>query len=175
MRDLPPGLIPDNILIAYEVHNWRNALQVLSAAYPHEWEDLLSVLGQWRFSPLSDDVRARSTVRRLGRFDRALNVRGWKKRRIMINVIVDEAQHESRTYVIDRLKARVGFEIELSSDGHPFVENLEKFSALFDLQVLDIGIIMTDVGQMRSVLQPLIAGTGGGCPVLVLGLTDRPM
>ncbi len=41
-------LIPNELLELYEFHEWRNAIAVLSAAYPEEWSDILSVLKNFR-------------------------------------------------------------------------------------------------------------------------------
>ena len=37
------GLIPEDIMSKYEVHEWRNAAAVLANACPKEWEDVLEV------------------------------------------------------------------------------------------------------------------------------------
>jgi hypothetical protein len=47
MRDVPPGLIPEEVQRKNEIHNWRNAVQVLAGSYPAEWEDILEVLGSF--------------------------------------------------------------------------------------------------------------------------------
>ena len=38
-------LIPKELFDLYEFHEWRNAIAVLSAAYPEEWADILSLWG----------------------------------------------------------------------------------------------------------------------------------
>jgi len=191
MRDLSPGLIPDEILHDYEVHNWRNAAQILAGAYPSEWEDILDVLGGFT-------LRKRDVIAAGGRksrisdwFDSAFKQRGWREREIVTKVTVDDAEREARTHAIDCVKSRVGLELEWNSKDQTFVRDLNNFRVLFDLHVLDVGVIVTradhlqnlfaslGVGakygasttHMSKLLPRLIAGGGGGCPVLVFGIT----
>ena len=191
MRPVAPGLIPDEILRTYEVHNWRNAAQVLAGSYPGEFEDILEVLGTFvlrrtdvvaaggRKSNISDGI------------DSAFEVLGWHEREVRTQVKVDQEVRESRTHKIDCLKSRVGLEIEWNSKDQTFVRDLNNFRVLFDLQVLDVGVIVTradhlqeifaDLGigtkygasttHMSKLLPRLVAGGGGGCPVLVFGIT----
>lgn len=191
MRDLPPGLLPDEILRTYEIHNWRNAAQVLSGAYPDEWEDVIDVLSRFVLHK-SDVVTAGGRKSRISEgLDSALKERGWNEREIVTKVSVDGAERETRTHAIDCVKSRVGLEIEWNSKDQTFVRDLNNFRVLFDLHVLDVGIIITradhlqdlfaslGVGgkygasttHMSKLLPRLIAGGGGGCPVLVFGIT----
>ena len=48
--------VPRQIKRFYEIHEWRNALAVLVAAHPKEWNDVLTVLGKFRL--LRSDVLA---------------------------------------------------------------------------------------------------------------------
>jgi hypothetical protein len=83
-------------------------------------------------------------------------------------------------------------EIEWNSKDQTFVRDLNNFRVLFDLQVLDVGVIVTrsdhlqgifaELGigakygasttHMSKLLPRLLAGGGGGCPVLVFGITQ---
>jgi hypothetical protein len=191
MRDLPPGLVPDEVLRAYEVHNWRNAAQVLAGAYPAEWEDVLEVLSRFVLRK-SDVVAAGGRKSNISdALDSALKQRGWHEREIVTNVSVDGVERETRTHAIDCVKSRVGLEIEWNSKDQTFVRDLNNFRVLFDLHVLDVGIIVTradhlqdlftslgigtkygaSTTHMSKLLPRLVAGGGGGCPILVFGIT----
>ncbi len=193
MRAIPPGLMPDDILRTYEVHNWRNAAQVLAGSYPGEFEDILDVLGHFvlRRSDVAAAGGRKSNVS--DGIDSAFEERGWREREVTTQVKVDEDVRESRTHKIDCLKSRVGLEIEWNSKDQTFVRDLNNFRVLFDLQVLDVGVIITradhlqdifnDLGigskygasttHMSKLLPRLVAGGGGGCPVLVFGITQN--
>jgi len=42
--------MPDEIKKLYEVHEWRNAITVLSGSYHEEWLDVLAVLSGFRLA-----------------------------------------------------------------------------------------------------------------------------
>lgn len=48
--------IPDEVGRLYEIHDWRNALAILTAAHAGEWGDILAVLSAFRL--LRNDVLA---------------------------------------------------------------------------------------------------------------------
>jgi hypothetical protein len=192
MRPMPPGLVPDEILQAYEVHNWRNAAQILAGSYPHEFEDILDVLGDFILRR-SDIVAAGGRKSNVSdRIDSAFEQRGWREREVSTQVRVDEDVRDSRTHKIDCLKSRVGLEIEWNSKDQTFVRDLNNFRVLFELQVLDVGVIVTRADHLQEIfaklgigpkygastthmsklLPRLVAGGGGGCPVLVFGITQ---
>lgn len=193
MRDVPPGLIPEEIRYKYEIHNWRNAVQVLAGSYPAEWEDILEVLGSFclRRSDIIVGGGRKSNIS--DALDSAFNARGWTEREVTLKVTVDGTDRDSRTHKIDCLKSRVGLEIEWNSKDQTFVRDLNNFRVLFDLQVLDVGLIVTrcdhlqelfgslEIGSkygastthMGKLLPRLVSGGGGGCPVLVFGITQH--
>ncbi len=193
MRDVPPGLIPDEILRTYEIHNWRNAAQILAGSYPAEWEEVLDVLDGFVLRR-SDVIAAGGRKSNISDgLDSAFEKRGWREREVTTQVKVDDDVRESRTHKIDCLKSRVGLEIEWNSKDQTFVRDLNNFRVLFELQTLDVGIIITradhlqdifdDLGigtkygasttHMSKLLPRLVAGGGGGCPVLVFGITQN--
>ena len=193
MRGIPEGLIPDNIAGGYEIHNWRNAAQVLVGSYPAEWEDILDVLG--RFSLRKSDVVAagggKSKISNA--IDAAFTKRGWKERQVSYKMSIDDDVRESSTHKIDCYRNRVGLEIEWNSKDQTYIRDLNTFRILFDMQILDVGIIVTradhlqeifesigsNIGakygpsttHMSKLLPRIAAGGGGGCPVLVFGIT----
>ena len=162
MRPVAPGLIPDEILRTYEVHNWRNAAQVLAGSYPGEFEDILEVLDAFvlrrtdvvaaggRKSNISDGI------------DSAFETLGWHEREVRTQVKVDQDVRESRTHKIDCLKSRVGLEIEWNSKDQTFVRDLNNFRVLFDLQVLDVGVIVTRADHLQEIFADLGIGTKYG-------------
>jgi hypothetical protein len=105
------------------------------------------------------------------------------------------AQPRSKiTHKIDCFKNRIGLEIEWNSKDQTYVRDLNTFRILFDMQICDVGIIVTrcdhlqeevfdplgaEIGKkygpstthIGKLLPRLRAGGGGGCPVLVFGIT----
>lgn len=188
-------LVPAPILEAYEVHEWRNAAGVLSTAHPNEWHDILDVLQAFEFK--------RSEVLRGGgrksviaeRIDEFLSSRGWKEKKFATKILVDEEERDSPTHKVDCFKGRVGLEIEWNNKDPFFDRDLNNFRLLFDLRVIDAGVIITRASRLQNIfkglgkkvadkygastthmdkLLPRIeGGGGGGCPILAFGITEK--
>ncbi|HLH74893.1 MAG TPA: BglII/BstYI family type II restriction endonuclease [Chloroflexota bacterium] len=184
------GAIPPSIASKYEIHDWRNAVHVLSGAHPAEWGDVLAVLdgfvlkkseviiGGGRKSKISDSL------------DSAFYARGWEEKEFKTTFHVDDEERSSRTHKIDCYKNLVGLELEWNSKDQTFVRDLNNFRVLFELQVLDAGVIVTRCDELQQIfdslgiggkygastthmaklLPRLSSGGGGGCPVLVFGI-----
>lgn len=193
MRDVPPGLIPEEFARLYEIHNWRNAVQILAGSYPAEWEDMLEILGAFRLRK-SDIVAAGGRKSNISEnIDSQFEKRDWKERDVTYKVSVDEVERESSTHKIDCYRNRVGLEIEWNSKDQTYVRDLNTFRILFDMQILDVGVIVTRADHLQEIFDELSigskygastthmgkllprihAGGGGGCPVLVLGITKE--
>jgi hypothetical protein len=191
MREVRPGgVVPDEITAKYEIHDWRNAVHVLSGAHPAEWADIIAVLGGFvlRKSDIMAGGGAKSNVS--GTIDKAFYDLGWREHEFKTTFRVDGNERSSRTHKIDCLRGLVGLEIEWNSKDQTFVRDLNNFRVLFDLQVLDVGIIVTRTDALQGVfnslgigakygastthisklLPRLSSGGGGGCPVLVFGI-----
>lgn len=192
MRDVPPGLIPDEFAALYEIHNWRNAVQILAGSYGPEWEDILDILGAFRLRK-SDVTAAGGRKSNISEnIDSEFAKRGWTERQVTYKMSIDEDVRESATHKIDCYRGRIGLEIEWNSKDQTFIRDLNTFRILFDMQILDVGIIVTrsdhlqdifaslgigskygaSTTHMSKLLPRLRAGGGGGCPVLVLGITQ---
>lgn len=187
-------LIPPDISEAYEVHEWRNAAGVLSTAHPDEWRDIIDVLRAFEFR--RSEVLAGGGGKSLiaARIDSFLERRGWKEKKFETRIRVDEAERDSPTHKVDCFKGRVGLEIEWNNKDPFFDRDLNNFRLLFDLRVIDAGVIVTrssnlqqlfkslgkKVGakygasttHMEKLLPRLEGGGGGGCPILAFGITD---
>lgn len=189
-------LIPADILESYQVEEWRNAAGVLRTACDVEWRDIQDMLREFRFqrSEILSGGGSKSTI--AGRIDGFLSARGWREKKFETSIVVDGVGRESPTHKVDCFKGRVGLEIEWNNKDPFFDRDLNNFRLLFDLQVIDVGVIVTratalheffksfgkDVGSkygastthMDKLLPRIEGGGGGGCPILVFGITrDR--
>lgn len=193
--------VPPDILDLYEVHEWRNGLAILSAARPEEWEDIVAVLREFRLrhTDIATPGGRKSLV--ADRLDGAFKARGWKEKRFDTRIVVDGTELVSPTHEVDVLKNRVALEVEWNNKDPFYDRDLNNFRLLFDLRVIDVGVIVTrctelhslfvEVGRerqsygsstthMEKLLPRLEGGGGGGCPVVVFGirraayLDDRP-
>jgi hypothetical protein len=186
-------LIPKHISDLYEVHEWRNACAILKEAHPTEWGDLLSVLAEFRLhqTEILDPGRNKSKIAR--RLDVPFYQRGWEEKRFETSIVVDGVVHESPTHKVDCFKDRVGIEVEWNNKDPFYDRDLNNFRLLFDLRTLDVGIVITRCDELQDIfvdlnkgpsygqstthmskLLPRIeGGSGGGCPIVVFGITTK--
>jgi hypothetical protein len=188
-------LVPQSLRDTYEVHEWRNAAGVLSTAHPGEWKDIIDALTDFRF--LQSDVLKgggrKSVIAQ--RIDDFLTARGWVEKQFATKIQVDDNERASPTHKVDCFKGCVGLEIEWNNKDPFFDRDLNNFRLLFDLRVIDVGVIVTRASPLQEVfkglgkkvadkygastthmdkLRPrLEGGGGGGCPILAFGITRK--
>jgi hypothetical protein len=189
-------LIPRHLLELYEFHEWRNALAILSAAYPGEWSDIISVLSDFRLlrSDIEKSVEGvkfgdrSKVVIRLD--DMALRPRGWVPREFATAIVVDDVRIDSPTHEVDCLKSKVALEVEWNNNTEFYDRDLNNFRRLFELQAIDVGVIITRCDELQTIFKQIgraksfgssttilsklkrkiDGGAGGGCPVLIVGM-----
>jgi hypothetical protein len=190
-------LIPQDLFEFYEFHEWRNAIAVLSGAFPGEWADILEVLAAFRI--------LRSDIGELGekgggkskvaiRMDRMFREREWRPQEFDTSIVVRTVEAtqtiKSPTHEVDSFKGRVALELEWNNKTEFYDRDLNNFRLLFDLRVADVGIIITRCDELQQVFnslgkggsygstttilsklkRKLDGGAGGGCPVLAIGM-----
>lgn len=186
-------LVPDDIQNTWEVHEWRNAAGVLRTAKPGEWDDVVGCLRSFRFKTEEVVVGGgnRSVLSR--KFDGYLAERGWKETQFHTSIKVDQAIRESPTHKVDNFKNGVGLELEWNNKDPFYDRDLNNFRLLFELRVVEVGIIVTRCSHLQAIfdklgkgssygpstthmdklLPRLEGGGGGGCPILVFGMSDK--
>lgn len=183
--------LPAEIHRLYEVFDWRNALAILKHVHSAEFADVVEVLTgfQLRHSELAVGGGSKSAMAKS--IDGPLYERGWAEKSFDTHIVVDGKATPSPTHKVDCFKGKVALEMEWNNKDPFFDRDLNNFRLLFDLQVVDVGVIVTRTTQLQSVLEgagrakttfgkatthteklyPKIRGGGaGGCPVLVFGI-----
>ena len=186
------GAIPPSIATKYEIHDWRNAVHVLSGGHKTEWAEIIQVLDGFVLKK-SDVIVGGGSISNISLYmDKAFSGLGWVEKEFKTTFQVDEEVRTSRTHKIDCYKNMVGLEVEWNSKDQTFVRDLNNFRVLFDLCVLEVGVIVTrcdelqkifhglgpEIGKkygastthMGKLLPRLSSGGGGGCPILVFGI-----
>ncbi len=184
--------VPPDILERYAVYDWRNGLAVLKHANPNEWEDILVMLRgfELRHSEIVEPGGRKSKI--ADRLDNGLRTLGWRAKRFDTRITVDGAEHPSPTHEVDMFKGRVALEVEWNNKDPFFDRDLNNFRLLFDLRVIDVGIIVTRATGLQSLfveagrdkqsygastthldklLPRMEGGGGGGCPVVAIAIT----
>jgi hypothetical protein len=185
-------LVPDDLRAMYHVKEWRNATGILETACQEEWENVIAVLRKFRLyrSEVLAKGGAKSPIAK--RIDGHFYSLGWTERKFNTAIIVDDHKYASPTHSVDCFKGRVGVEVEWNNKDPFFDRDLNNYRLLFDLRVMDVGIIITRTFGLRSIypeagrkpfgastthfdkLKPKIEGGGaGGCPILVFAITPK--
>jgi hypothetical protein len=128
------------------------------------------------------------------RIDAFLEERGWAERKFATKIRVDEEERDSPTHKVDCFKGRVGLEIEWNNKDPFFDRDLNNFRLLFELRVIEVGVIITRASPLQQIFKSLgkkvadkygastthlekllpriEGGGGGGCPILAFGITS---
>lgn len=186
-------LLPPFILENYEVHEWKHATAILSQDFPDEFREICDVLANFRLrrSYISVGGGNRSTISRA--IDGAFYALGWEEKQFQTSIVVDGVSTESPTHNVDCFKNKVALEIEWNNKDPFFDRDLNNFRLLFELRVASVGVIITRCDELQDIfdligrgssfgastthmskLLPRInGGGGGGCPLLVFGISRR--
>ena len=184
-------LIPAEVNEKFEVRETHHAAAILHTDFLREWQDLVSMLGQFRLrrsqvmtpggrkSPISLSI------------DSFFYERGWAEHNFQIEVKADGVTTLAPTHHVDYFRNRVAIETEWNNKDPFFDRDLTTFRLLFDLNVLSVGIIITRASELQKIFDQLGRGSSfgqstthmgklvpklsnrasGGCPVLAFGIT----
>ncbi len=187
------ALIPQFIRTHYEVHEWKHACAILKQDFSSEWQDIISVLAEFRLKKSWIAAPGGSKSKVSGFIDSYLYRRGWKEKQFTTKVMIDDHSMETPTHKIDCFRNRVALEIEWNNKDPFYDRDLNNFRLLFDLRAISVGIIITRCDELQSIfkqlgrgasygastthmskLLPRIEGGGAaGCPILVFGISQR--
>ena len=184
-------LLPKFIREHYEVREWKHACAILRQDFPNEWRDVCEVFTAFRLMRSWVSVGGGRKSKVSESIDSALYTRGWIEKKFDTELLVDGARSESPTHQIDCFKNRVALEIEWNNKVPFFDRDLNNFRLLFDMRAVSVGIIITrcddlqvifdqlgrgssfgsSTTHMSKLLPRISGGGGGGCPILVLGIS----
>ncbi len=187
--DLLPAFIREN----YECHEWKHAVAILTSDFPDEWQDIIEVLTAFRFNRSWITVGGGRKSKVSEAIDSALYAKGWEEKQFQTEIVLDGRATQTPTHQIDCFKNRVALEIEWNNKDPFFDRDLNNFRLLFDLRAVSVGVIITrcdslqeifaglgrgssygaSTTHMSKLLPRINGGGGGGCPILVFGITQN--
>lgn len=187
--DLLPAFLREN----YEIHEWKHACAILAADFPDEFKDIVETLTAFRFKRSWINVGGGRKSKVSEAIDSELYARGWVEKQFQTEIVLDGSKTESPTHQIDCFKNRVALEIEWNNKDPFYDRDLNNFRLLFELRAVSVGVIVTrcdnlqeifaalgrgssygaSTTHMRKLLPRINGGSGGGCPILVFGITKE--
>ncbi len=183
-------VLPDFIQEHYELHEWKHACAILKTDFPNEWNDLIELLNAFRLKKSWISVGGGRKSQVSESMDQFLYQRGWIEKKFETSIVVDQHELHSPTHQVDCYRNRVALEIEWNNKDPFFDRDLNNFRLLFDLRVVSVGIIITRSDELQQIFNSLgrgssygastthmskllprvQGGSGGGCPLLVIGI-----
>lgn len=172
--------IPESLLKRFEFQNYGHALEILSEAFPNEWEDLQKCLSHLSIS--ADELQAAGGNETAipKKFDDILYPLGWREIRITGDLLVklyprranqrgrfssepfDEKVIEGYIdgHNIDFVKGKVAFDLEWNSKDQTFDRDLLAMRTYFDCGLIEVGVIVTRSRELNDIFKNLTDRNG---------------
>jgi len=156
----------------FEFHNFGHALEILSEAFPTEWDELQKCLQSLSIS--TDEITAsggnETSIPK--KFDDVLYPLGWREIRIKGDLLVkmyprgksrgkfSDQPFDEKTiagYIdghnIDFLKGKVAVDLEWNSKDQTFDRDLLAMRTYFDCGLIEVGIIVTRSEELNDIFE----------------------
>lgn len=185
--------IPEDISTLYEVHDFHHAAAVIANEFPDPFTELMAALRQFRITTTDITTAGgnESSIPKL--VSNILRPLGWKEEKLQAELVVDGVPVRSDSHWVDYVKGRVAFDLEWNSKDQTFDRDLFAFRSFHEYGKISAGVLLTrsealnpvfsalgvktkygaSTTWMGKLLPRLHAGRGGGCPILVFGITPR--
>lgn len=159
----------------FEFQSYGHAIEILSEAFPQEWNELQDCLGQLKIS--IDDLKAAGGNETAipKKFDDALYPLGWREIRITGDLLVKlyprRANQRGRFsqepydqkiiegYIdghnIDFIKGKVAFDLEWNSKDQTFDRDLLAMRTYFDCGLIEVGVIVTRAKELNDIFREI--------------------
>lgn len=185
--------LPQFVRENYQIKEWKHASAILENDFPVEWNDIIEVLNDFRLKKGHIAVGGGRKSKVADSIDEALTSRGWREKNFDTKVMVDQNVMNSPTHKVDCFKNRIALEIEWNNKDPFFDRDLNNFRLLFELRAVSVGVIITRSDELQEIFDSLGRGAsygsstthmsklipridgggGGGCPILVFGISKK--
>lgn len=158
----------------FEFISYGHALEILSGAFPEEWNDIQDCLEQLKITVGNLTAAGGNETAIPKKFDDVLYPLGWREIRISGDLLVkkyprgkskgrflSEPYDEQwiKGYIdghnIDFIKGKVAFDLEWNSKDQTFDRDLLAMRTYFDCGLIDVGIIVTRSDDLNTVFDDL--------------------
>ncbi|WP_303912735.1 BglII/BstYI family type II restriction endonuclease [Subdoligranulum variabile] len=172
--------IPEDLLPKYEFHNYNHALEIITQAFPEEWNELVTCLRKLDISVADLQAAGGNETNIPKKFDDVLYPFGWREIRISgdlhIKFFPRQADQRGRfsnkpfdervieQYIdghnIDFLKNRVAFDLEWNSKDQTFDRDLLAMRTYYDCDIISAGVIITRSQELNDVFKSVLDRDG---------------
>lgn len=172
--------IPEDLLPKYEFHNYNHALEIITQAFPEEWNELVTCLRKLDISITDLQAAGGNETNIPKKFDDVLYPFGWREIRISgdlhIKFYPRQADQRGRfstessdervieQYIdghnIDFLKNRVAFDLEWNSKDQTFDRDLLAMRTYYDCDIISAGVIITRSQELNDVFKSVLDRDG---------------
>ena len=166
--------IRPELLEKFEFHNYGHALEILSQAFPNEWNEIQDCLLSLKITPEDLLASGGNETAIPKKFDDILYPLGWREIRITGDLLVkmyprgksrgrfssapsDEKLIEGYIdgHNIDFIKDKVAFDLEWNSKDQTFDRDLLAMRTYFDCGLIEVGIIITRSEELNDIFSDL--------------------
>lgn len=185
--------LPQEILDLYDIHEYRHSVAILQTDFPNEYRDIIEMLLAFKLKKC-DILSAGGRKSNISGFlDSFLYDREWSEKMFDTKLTIDNIEHNTPTHKIDCYKNKVALDIEWNNKDPFYDRDLNNYRLLHDRDAISVGVIVTrctslqkifnklgkgdsygaSTTHMDKLLPRIEGGSGGGCPLLVFGISDR--
>lgn len=172
--------IREHLLKKFEFLNFGHALEILSAAFPEEWNEIQDCLERLIISINDLKTAGGNETAIPKKFDDVLYPLGWRELRITGDLLVklyprranqrgrfEEEPFDQKKiegYIdghnIDFIKDKVAFDLEWNSKDQTFDRDLLAMRTYFDCGLIEVGIIVTRSKELNDIFRTVQDETG---------------
>lgn len=172
--------IPEDLLPKYEFHNYNHALEIITQAFPEEWNELVTCLRKLDISIADLQAAGGNETNIPKKFDDVLYPFGWREIRISgdlhIKFYPRQADQRGRfstessdervieQYIdghnIDFLKNRIAFDLEWDGKDQTFDRDLLAMRTYYDCDIISAGVIITRSQELNDVFKSVLDRDG---------------
>lgn len=185
--------LPPEIINKYDVYEYRHAIAILNVDFPEEYSEVIEMLCTFTLkkSAILTPGGKKSPISEA--LDSFLYKRGWVEKEFNTQLIIDGTTHVTPTHKIDCYKNRIALDIEWNNKDPFFDRDLNNYRLLHDRGAISVAIIVTRCTKLQYIFEKLgkngaygastthinkllpriEGGSGGGCPILIFGISDK--
>lgn len=183
--------VRNELLRKFEFHNYGHALEILSEAFPVEWNDIQNCLEHLSISTADLIAAGGNETSIPKKFDDILYPLGWREIRITGDLLVkmfprgksrgrfSDQPFDEKTvtgYIdghnIDFIKGKVAFDLEWNSKDQTFDRDLLAMRTYFDCGLIEVGIIITRSEELNDIFSELGIRSKYGASTTWMGKLD---